>query len=157
MDFPKRISTTALATLLSLNARTIGKLVAKGVLKRDARGVFDTVDSVAAYIAHRESVVAAEHGTGDYAKARADLYLERARTARIKREALESSLISVDAVVAFNTGIVGIARNRLLGVPSKLAAQLIGLKTAGEAEALVRSEVVEALNELSRLEKVAAK
>ena len=101
MNLPTKISTSGLATLLSVNERTIGKLADKKVLRREARGVFDLVDAVAAYVAHREAVVAAENGVGDYGKARAQLYLERARAARIKREQLEGALVKVADVIAF--------------------------------------------------------
>ena len=139
------------------SAKTIAKLVDKKVLRREARGVLDLVDAVAAFIAHREAVTAAEQGVGDYGKARAQLYLERARAARIKREQLEGSLVSVAKVIAFNVGIVSLVKNRLLGVPTKVAPRLVGLKTAAEAEALVRAEVHEALAEIARLNDIGNK
>ena len=157
MDLPTKVSTADLAKLLSVNERTITKLVDKKVLRRESRGTFDTVDAVAAYVAHREGVVAAEQGVGDYGKARAQLYLERARAARIKREQLEGSLVKVADVVAFNVGIVTLVKNRLLGVPTKVAPRLVGLKNAAEAEALVRAEVYEALTEIARLNDVGKK
>ena len=46
---------------------------------REARGLFDICDSVHRFVAHREAVVAQEHGVGAYGKARADVYVERAR------------------------------------------------------------------------------
>jgi len=142
---------------LHFRFRTITKLVDKKILRRESRGTFDTVDAVAAYVAHREAVVAAEQGAGDYGRARAQLYLERARAARIKREELEGALVPVAKILAFNTAIVGLAKNRLLGVPSKIAPRLVGLKTAAEGEALVRAEVYEALEELARLNDVGRK
>ena len=42
----------------------------KKVLHRKARGLFDTVASVKAFIAHREAVVSAATPTGTYAEAR---------------------------------------------------------------------------------------
>jgi phage terminase Nu1 subunit (DNA packaging protein) len=157
MNLPRKVSTSGLATLLSVDERTVGKLVAKKILVREARGTFDVVDSIAAFIAHREAVVAAEHGVGAYGKARAQLYLERARAARMKREELEGALLPAGDVLAFNVGIVSVARNRMLAIPSKLAAQLVGIRTAGAAEALVRAEIYEALEGLSKLNDVAGK
>jgi phage terminase Nu1 subunit (DNA packaging protein) len=120
------------------------------VLRREARGVFDVADSIAAYVAHRESVVAAEHGTGDYGRARAELYLERARAARLKREELEGTLAPLSVTRAAWTSILTMVRTRVLAIPNKLAPRLVGLKTAGEALALVRGEIYEALEELSK-------
>ena len=56
-----------------------------------------------------------------------------------------------------NVGIVSLVKNRLLGVPTKVAPRLVGLKNAAEAEALVRAEVYEALTEIARLNDVAGK
>jgi hypothetical protein len=95
VKFPIRISTTDLAIVLGVNKRTLSKLVDKKVLCRESRGCFDLADAVQAYVAHREGVVAAEHGVGTFGKARAQLYLERARAARIKREELEGILAPV--------------------------------------------------------------
>jgi phage terminase Nu1 subunit (DNA packaging protein) len=157
MNLPKKISTSGLATLLSINERTIGKLVDKKILRREARGTFDTVDAVAAYVAHREAVVAAEHGVGAYGKARVQLYLERARVARIKREELEGSLVSTAEMTAAATAITAVVRQRLLVTPSKIAPRLVLLKTVGEIQITLRDEIYEALEELSRLEVIAAR
>ena len=54
-------------------------------------------------------------------------------------------------------GIVTLVKNRLLGVPTKVAPRLVGLKTAAEGEALVRAEVYEALAELARLNDIGKK
>jgi phage terminase Nu1 subunit (DNA packaging protein) len=149
---PPKVSTADLATLLGVTERAVTKLVAKKILHREQRGSFDLVDSVQAFIAHREAVVAAQHGTGTYGRARAQLYLERARLARLKREELEGTLGRIDefftATVAVNSAI----RNRLLAVPSKAAPRLVNLKTAQEAQAIVRGEIYEALETLSQAE-----
>ena len=143
MDIPTKISTSDLSKLLGIDERTITKLVAKKVLRRESRGTFDMVD--------------VPFEPPPSCKARAELYLERARTARIKREQLEDSLVSVAKVIAFNVGIVTLVKNRLLGVPTKVAPRLVGLKTAAEGEALVRAEVYEALAELARLNDIGKK
>jgi len=73
VKFPIRISTTDLAIVLGVNKRTFSKLVDKKVLCRESRGCFDLADAVQAYVAHREGVVAAEHGVGTFGKARTGL------------------------------------------------------------------------------------
>jgi hypothetical protein len=88
MGFPPEIGTEDLAKLFGLTPRAIGKLVQKKVLRRLARGNYDAADSVQAYLAYKQANVAAQHGLGDFGRARAALYLERARTARINRETL---------------------------------------------------------------------
>jgi hypothetical protein len=152
MNFPPKVSTSALAKLLSVNERTITKLVEKKVLRREARGTFDTIESIAAFVAHRESIVAAEHGVGVYGKARAQLYLERAKTARIHREKLEGELLPRDEVLAMMTHTFTVIKTRLLGIGAKIASRLAVERTPGGCARLVHAEVYEALSELSTCE-----
>jgi phage terminase Nu1 subunit (DNA packaging protein) len=151
MNFPPKVSTSTLATLLSVNERTIAKLTEKKVLRREERGVFDVVDAIAAHTAYRESVAAEQAGQGAYGKARAQLYLERARMARLKREELEGQLGRTSEWRAFGASVATVVKNRVLGVATKVAPRLINLKSAAQAEAIVYDGNREALEEISKL------
>jgi hypothetical protein len=82
MAIPAKCGIDDLATLLGISARRVTQLVEKKVLLREARGTFDVCDSVHRFIAHRETVVAQEHGVGAYGKARADVTGHRYRQQR---------------------------------------------------------------------------
>jgi phage terminase Nu1 subunit (DNA packaging protein) len=152
MKFPVKISTSELAVVLGINERTVGKLVGKKILRREARGCFDLTDALQAYLAYREGLVAAEHGSGTYGKARAQLYLERARMARLKREEIEGELLPSSKVLAGWSAILANVKARMLAIPSKCAPRLVGLKSAAEAKAIIETEVYEALEEASSIE-----
>jgi phage terminase Nu1 subunit (DNA packaging protein) len=132
----------------------VTKLANQGVLRREARGCFDLADSVQAYIAHREAVVAAQHGMGAYGKARAELTLERARLMRLKREELEGKLIAVTEMIAAGTAVATTIKTRVLGVAAKIAPQLINLKTAAQAQEIVYEANWEALDEVCKIETI---
>jgi hypothetical protein len=85
MPLPKEVGTEDLAKVLGLTPRGVGKLAEKKVLRRLARGSFDLCDCVQAYVAYQQQAALAQHGAGAYGRARAALYLERARVARIQR------------------------------------------------------------------------
>lgn len=85
MTLPKEVGTEDLAKVLGLTPRGVGKLAEKKVLRRLARGSFDLCDCVQAYVAYQQQAALAQHGAGAYGRARAALYLERARVARIQR------------------------------------------------------------------------
>jgi phage terminase Nu1 subunit (DNA packaging protein) len=152
MEFPQKVSANDLATVLGIVPRTVGKLAEKGVLRREGYGVFDLSDAIQAYLAYRESVVAAEHGIGTFGKARAELTLERARLMRMKRQEAEGSLLPTKEVIAAGTAVMGVVRNRLLAVAPKLAPQLANVKSAAEVESILRPAIEEALEELASLE-----
>ena len=119
------------------------------MLLREARGTFDIGASVRAYVAHREAVVAAEHGTGTYAEARTEWMQEKAAAARIDRVEKQGKLVNVDIVRDQMVSLIGIVRTYFLGCPVKLAPRLVGLKTTIEFQQVLEREVREILTELS--------
>jgi putative ABC transport system substrate-binding protein len=71
MAIPAKCGTDDLATLLGISVRRVTQLVEKKVLLGEARGSFDTCDSVHRFVAHRETVVAKEHRLGAYGREQA--------------------------------------------------------------------------------------
>jgi len=156
MNYTQKVTTSDLAAILGLTERRIGQLVLKKILRRESLGTFDLADSVQAFIAHRETVVATEHGVGAYGKARADLYRERAKMARLQRQKLEGELIAKVDIIAMNTAIATVVKTRILAIGSKIAPRLVMIPTPAQIESLLRAEHVEALEELSQLKDVPA-
>ena len=156
MNYTQKVTASDLAAILGLTERRIGHLVVKKILRRESRGTFDLADSVQAFIAHRETVVATEHGVGAYGKARADLYRERAKMARLQRQKLEGELIAKVDIIAMNTEIATVVKTRILAIGSKIAPRLVMIPTPAQIESLLRAEHVEALEELSQLKVVPA-
>jgi phage terminase Nu1 subunit (DNA packaging protein) len=152
MSLPRTVSATDLAALLGINDRTLRRLCTRSVLRRNARGSFHLADTVRTYIAHREAAVAAEHGRGAYATARAQLTAEKAQMAKLQRQVLENSLAPLDEVRSVWSAITIVFRTRMLGIGPKVAARLVGLRSAAEIEAIISQEVREALVELSQAE-----
>jgi phage terminase Nu1 subunit (DNA packaging protein) len=151
MGYMQKVTTSDLAAILGITERRIGHLVVKKILKRESRGTFDLVDSIQAFIAHREAVVSAQHGVGAYGKARADLYRERAKMARLQREKLEGELIAKVDIIAMNTAIATVVKTKILAIGSKIAPRLVMIPTPAQIESLLRAEHVDALEELSQL------
>lgn len=86
----------------------------------------------------------------DYHGARARRETAEAKLAELKVAEAEGQVVRVAAVETWWIGSVRNCRQRLLSIPSRLAATVIGVKTAAEAHALIEAAVYEALEELSR-------
>ena len=124
-------------------------------MKKEERDTFDTASSVQAFIGWRETVLAKQYGLGDYGKARAEVYQERARKMKLEREQLEGSLAPLsDTKVAWSR-IVVLVRNQFMGLPTKSAPLLVNLKTPMQAQAILTPMVNEILQNLSETEVVA--
>jgi phage terminase Nu1 subunit (DNA packaging protein) len=159
MPLPKKpVSSTDLATLLGVTKRSINLLAEQGVLPRLANEQFDLSAALQAYVLHREGVIEAQHGLGDYGKARAELYQEKAEMAKMQRQKLQSELLPIDAVRLTWTNIVVHVRGALLALPSKLAPRLLMKHSASEVQDIIRVAVFEVLENLAGTEvKVARK
>jgi phage terminase Nu1 subunit (DNA packaging protein) len=140
------------AVALGVSDRTIGELMAKGILPDvPARGQWDLAACTKAYIAHLREQAAGRAGSGDL-----DLVEERARLAKeqadrheMENRARRGELLERAEVDAAVIGAFARVRARLLAVPGKLAPQVLLLDEPAEAEAAIRAAVCDALRELS--------
>lgn len=147
MAIPAKCGTDDLATLLGISVRRVTQLVEKKVLLREARGTFDVCDSVHRFIAHRETVVAQEHGVGAYGKARAD-----ARMMRLQREKLEGNLIPEEDAIEGWTRTLAVLKTQFLALPTKSAPYLVQLKTPAQAQNVLTPLVREILETIATAE-----
>jgi hypothetical protein len=128
-NFPTHAPAAVLATILTVNVRTISKLVAKGVFKKSAHG-FHIAESVAAYV----NYMTAQQGGGVFGKAKTQWMQEKARTARLIREEREKKLIPMVDVMDLNGKCIVTARNAFMSLPTRYAPRLVNLRTPGDAQ-----------------------
>jgi phage terminase Nu1 subunit (DNA packaging protein) len=147
--FPSHVSAADLARLFSVTRGAITKLVNKRVLRKKARG-FEVISSFASYLAYREGLVAAKHGGGPFGEARTRLLVEKANMAQLQREKMEGSAIPAPEVEERWTSTCAAIKNKFVGMPSKLAAQLATESTPAGCQKILRDEVNENLEDLSR-------
>ena len=85
-----------------------------------------------------------------------DLTLERAKLTReqrlktsLERKQLEGNLLDVQAVVIAFQKTTTAVRSKLLAIPTKMAQELINIKTPVEIQEILKKQIYELLNELS--------
>ena len=140
------VNAAVLGRVLGISRATIANLATDGVLPRADRGLFNLAACVQAYIKHKLiSAGAADVGVKS-------LISERSRLAKLKADAAErealveaGELVDVADIENAWLGVVAVARSRLLLIPTKVAARVITLKTAAEAQALLQKELNVAL------------
>jgi hypothetical protein len=148
-EFPSHVSGLALAKLLSVNLRTITRLTTQNIFRKTAKG-YDVIESIAAHRAHAEGLISEKQGKGEYGKARSALMIEKARMARMAREKMEGSSIPAPEVEERWVGTCTAVKNKFLGTPNKLAAQLAAESTPAGCQRILRDEIYENLEDLSR-------
>jgi phage terminase Nu1 subunit (DNA packaging protein) len=144
------VTAAELARLLGIARGTVSNLASDGVLPRDGRGTFDPPKAVQAYIKYKvASSTAGDENVASLTAERSRLARLKADRAEIEAKTMAAELVPAADVQAAWLKIVGVVRSRILAIPTKLAARIIGLKTPAEAQALLKQEIDAALTDIS--------
>jgi hypothetical protein len=147
MAIPAKCGTDDLATLLGISVRRVTQVVEKKGASARSSWHIRCLHSVHRFIAHRETVVAQEHGVGAYGKARAD-----ARMMRLQREKLEGNLIPEEDAIEGWTRTLAVLKTQFLALPTKSAPYLVQLKTPAQAQNVLTPLVREILETIATVE-----
>ncbi len=137
---------------LGLSVPSISELIKKGVLpSKRGRSPLDLDVCRHAYISYLRKLSGyhKKSGSGDIAEEKTRLTKAQADRAELEVSELEGRLIPATLVQDTWTDFVANVRAKLLGMPSRLAHQMIATEDYAEAEKLLKDCVYDALNELA--------
>lgn len=141
-----QVSLNYLSELTGIDRRRVTRLLSD-LPSQPGPNNSKTVDSILAI----RVLYAGADGDG-----RLDASQERAALDKVRRELAEldlarrrHELIPVEEVAAAWTENVGIAKGRLLGLPSRVSGDMLRLKTQRDIEQRLKDAVIEILEELS--------
>lgn len=145
------VNTDALAKLFGVTRRYINQLAKEGVLERRAPGRWQLETNVIKYIEFLRSGKSDPEGQ----ESKSIYWEERAKHEAAKREMAELKLAKLknqmhDAadVEMVMTNMLTVFRNRILGIPQKLAPKLISMNNLAEISNIIETELMETLLEL---------
>jgi phage terminase Nu1 subunit (DNA packaging protein) len=142
-----------IADHLDLSVKRVSELIRDGVLpSKMGRSPLNVDVCRVAYISYLRKLGGynKRSGTGDIAEEKTKLTAAQARKAELEVEELEGSLIPAQLVEDTWIDYVSNARAKLLGLPSRIAHQVITVDKYAEAELILKEQVHEALNELAQ-------
>ena len=150
------VNAKVLAKVLGISDRQIRNLYQEGIAKKNAAGRYLLVESVREYIARlRVEVASKEPRDNVFDNEIEDLNTERAKHEHIKRQIAELKLYTIqgklyeaDKIELVMTNMLTNFKQKLLGVPAKMAKKLVG-KTRVEINELLTDEMQDVLLELS--------
>lgn len=144
------ITTKNLADVLDVTPRTVSNLTQQEVLRRVGHGKYLLGPSIQSYVSYIRHQFEDEDGN------QIDYEFEKALHEKVKREKTELQLAAMrgkmhreEDVAAVLNDMVAAFRAKMLGLPSKLAPQLVGAADLAIMTELLTQEVHEALSELS--------
>ena len=136
---------------LDLSLVSISQLIQKGVLDvKQGRNPMDLDLCRRNYINYLRQLgnYNKRTGTGDIAEEKTRLTRAQANKAELEVSELEAELIPADLVQSTWIDYVANVRAKLLGLPSRVAHQVITVDKYAEAEIIIKEKVYEALDEL---------
>ena len=138
----KFISSSDLAKVLVLTVQRVNQLAKDGTIKREADGKFEISSAVETY--YRFKLLT---------DAEVDYQREHAKLEQAKQELgiLDGTLLIADEVESLMANMIITCKTRLLGIPSRLAPQLLGLRNLSKIAEILRDEIYQALTELSEI------
>lgn len=151
------VNTDVMADLFGFTRQRINQLAKDGVLEKQAPGRFLLRQNIKKYLDYIHFNQLDEDEDG----ATAQYWEEKALHEKAKRELSEMKLAKQrnqlhDAtdVELLLTGMLVTFRNRILGIPQKVAPKVIGVNTLAEIGDTIARELLEVLTELSEYDPV---
>ena len=141
-----------LAEHLDLSVKRISELIRDGILpSKMGRSPLNIDVCRIAYISYLRKLGGYNKrtGSGDIAEEKTKLTAAQARKAELEVEEMESNLIPAQLVEDTWVSYVSNVRAKLLGLPSRIAHQVITVDKYPEAELIIKEQVHDALNELA--------
>jgi len=142
----KPVPVVAVAQLLKLTERRVQQLVKEGILPRPAKGLYEPVSCVHAYIDYLKKQIA---GSGEISLTdeRTRLIKCQADLAEIELAKAKGELIPSKRAMTLWGEVVQAVRQRLLGLPTRLAPVLASAKSIPQVKEKLEESIYEVLNE----------
>lgn len=143
------VSTDIICEILGFSARRIQQLAKENVLVRVSHGKYDLPASIQKYIEYNIEIDSVADGQLDKTQEEAKWVLARRQKTELEVQIMKGELHRSEDVQLVMSDMLGNFRARLLGLPSKVAPQLLGKTDILAVKQVLKDEVYEALNELS--------
>lgn len=140
-----------ISKLLDLSPRRVYQLANEGVIPRAEKGRYELVPAVRGYIRYlRDRAIGADALPDEAARAsRARLIKAQAEAQEMENARVRGELLPKDPVERAVTAVLGVVRNRILTIETKLPMRVLGCNSLQEIQKITSEMNHEALNELA--------
>lgn len=150
MTKPKidEITTGQLAKVIGKTTRWVNELTQSGVFVRASRGKYLLAENVQRYIKHIQNRIEQDTEV-DYHKEKASHERAKRQKAELELQIMRGELHKSSDVEIVMNDMIAVFRSKILGLPSKLAPQLVGKSEIPIILDILTRDVHEALSELA--------
>jgi len=144
-------SVKVVARVLILSERRVQKLVSEGILPRPARGMYDLIDCVMAYIRYQRKLIdeKPQAGVSAIEAERTRLTGAKAGLAELDERERRGELIPSAQIETFISTIFSRVRQGVLSLASRAAPQAYDAKSIPEVQKIITDCCEDALKEIS--------
>lgn len=140
-----------MAHLLEMTPRRLQQLAKEGVVPVAIKGRYEMIGCVQGYIKYlRARAVGTELTSEAFTQQRARKTAATADMAEMERDRQRGIYLHAEEVKMAWIAIAQNVKQRLLLIPAKIAVRLLSLKKASDVQTLLRDEITEALEEISK-------
>jgi len=145
-------SVDVIAKLFDLTPRRVQQLAAEGTIPRAARGQYELVPAVKAYIKYlKDRAINADVTDGEEGDHKRRLVKARADIAEMEAERLAGNQVECSKIEAIWTDAAARFRQRTLSIAHKAAPLVATENDIAACHAILESQIFEALSELSTI------
>ena len=149
--------TAVIAKIFGVTTRRVEQLKAEGVINGQGRPTkYDLLPTIQKYIQYlsdkaygREQKKSTASIEEQKLQAEADLKQSKAKIAEMQLKEFEGKMHRSEDVEAMTNDLVFTIRSMIMALPGRLAMDVVQVKSAAEASALMRSECYKILDELA--------
>jgi phage terminase Nu1 subunit (DNA packaging protein) len=150
----RNVGPKKLAYLFRISERRVQQLAVEGIIKKEARGHYNLIDSIRGYVEYLQSIASGAHGEQetDYGLSRSQKMRADADKSIMEAAQLAGELIPQDIVAYSWNHMIGAFRAKLLNLPKKIAPVVQHESSFRKCQAALQAAIYESLAELSSYE-----
>ena len=149
---------STIAKLFDLTERRVQQLTKEGIIPKSSKGKYELVPSVKGYINYlKERSLGAsdmEANNSNIANERASLIKMQADKLAMEIDEEKGRLLDVKKAETAWDNLIAHCRAVLLGIPNRLANQIVEINNPEEVALILKQAIYEALTELSTTENI---
>ena len=149
MKNKKLIRQSEFAREMGISRQRVNTLIKRGIIqvRKDGKINFESSKK----ILEDNRATSPKMKNISYSDARAQYEILRIEKEKIELRKIKHEIIDIDKAIEINTKIIGIVKNRLLAISSKIVPIIVGETSMKKIKSIIDNEIIQALNELGRM------
>ena len=143
-----------LAREIGVSRQRIGTLVKRGTLKLNKQGLIDADLAISILDENKNGMVDGNGTNGSYSEARTKHEEFKAKLAELEFKEKLGELVNRDDIIELVQNMINVTKQRLLGIPAKVAPLIIGESSTRKVKVIIETEINQVLKELAKTDKL---